>query len=353
MLHSLPPHPHPQPASCTPTSSQTTCWSAWTPTLTVRAGLSAWRQLEGQLRRAVLSAAGCSWQSAAQQPWQAQRDTGPHLPTAPCPASSGCAGNENACPALGLQLIDFGRGVDLELLPPGAMLQVGTLRGWQVHRRTPSLSPALRHTQCRCLDTPMQSWSHGVPGCPWTPPPPPPQGDSSTDAFRCVEMREGRPWLWQADAYGAAATLHALLYGQYMEVERVRDSTSGERGRVDWTAAWPCEELQANAGRMAQDSDHTIRPSLLQARCRCGCASPSSGTGRASCGAPSSTACSTTQVRGAGAVVTRQGGEVGSCVEPLSLLFQFRLLCTSVPPCRAHLPHPCCPCRPLHAACCG
>lgn len=42
-------------------------------------------------------------------------------------------------------------------------------------------------------------------------------------------MREGRPWLWQADAYGAAATLHTLLFGQYMEVERVRDSSTGER----------------------------------------------------------------------------------------------------------------------------
>ena len=53
------------------------------------------------------------------------------------------------------------------------------------------------------------------------------QGDSGTDSFRCVEMREGAPWVWQADTYGAAACAHVLLYGRYMEVERVRDSATG------------------------------------------------------------------------------------------------------------------------------
>jgi hypothetical protein len=40
-----------------------------------------------------------------------------------------CAGDEENAggPALGLQLIDFGRSLDLELLPPGTLLQVG---GW-------------------------------------------------------------------------------------------------------------------------------------------------------------------------------------------------------------------------------
>lgn len=41
------------------------------------------------------------------------------------PPSPPAGDDENACPALGLQLVDFGRGVDLELLPPGALLQVG------------------------------------------------------------------------------------------------------------------------------------------------------------------------------------------------------------------------------------
>ena len=85
-------------------------------------------------------------------------------------------------PHLGLQLIDFGRAVDLELLPPGCQLR----------------------------------------------------GDSGTDAFRCVEMREGGAWLWQADAHGVAATVHTLLYGRYMEVERVRDNATGAGRRRGW-----------------------------------------------------------------------------------------------------------------------
>lgn len=86
------------------------------------------------------------------------------------------SGDENAVPGVGLQLIDFGRSVDLELLPPGTQL------------------------------------------C----------SDSDTDSFRCVEMRERRPWLWQADAYGVAAVVHCLLFGDYMEVERVAHADSGE-----------------------------------------------------------------------------------------------------------------------------
>jgi checkpoint serine/threonine-protein kinase len=78
-------------------------------------------------------------------------------------------GDENAAPTLGLQLIDFGRSIDLELLPPGTLMV----------------------------------------------------GDSDTDAFRCVEMRERRPWLHQADSYGVACVLHCLLFGSYLEVERV------------------------------------------------------------------------------------------------------------------------------------
>lgn len=50
------------------------------------------------------------------------------------------------------------------------------------------------------------------------------QADSQTDAFRCREMAEGRPWRFQADAYALAGTLHCLLFGEYMIVERALDS---------------------------------------------------------------------------------------------------------------------------------
>ena len=76
---------------------------------------------------------------------------------------------EQSIPSLTLQLIDFGRGIDLELLPNDVAFI----------------------------------------------------GDSATDSFRSVEMREGKPWMWQADAYGVAAVIHCLLFGEYMDVERV------------------------------------------------------------------------------------------------------------------------------------
>ena len=50
------------------------------------------------------------------------------------------------------------------------------------------------------------------------------QGDSQTDAFRCREMAEGHVWRFQADAYALAGTLHCLLFGEYMAVERAMDS---------------------------------------------------------------------------------------------------------------------------------
>ena len=77
---------------------------------------------------------------------------------------------------LSLSLIDIGRGVDLQLLTENALLF----------------------------------------------------GDSETDSFRCVEMRENRPWLWQADTYALACVIHCIIFGKYMEVERVIDQQTGE-----------------------------------------------------------------------------------------------------------------------------
>lgn len=91
-------------------------------------------------------------------------------------ADTSSSTDENECPvSIGLQMIDFGRSIDVELLPPGAMLT----------------------------------------------------GDGGTDAFRCVEMREGKPYLWQADTYAIAGVLHCLLFGEYMDVERIVETATG------------------------------------------------------------------------------------------------------------------------------
>jgi len=66
----------------------------------------------------------------------------------------------------GLTIIDFGRAVDLTSYPPGAEFL----------------------------------------------------GDSGTESFRCTEMQNGKPWLFQPDTFGALGCVHAMLWGTYMEV---------------------------------------------------------------------------------------------------------------------------------------
>lgn len=100
------------------------------------------------------------------------------------------------------------------------------------------------------------------------------QGDSGTDAFRCVEMREGAPWLWQADAYGVAACAHSLLHGRYLDVERVRDSGTGVRegrqGGLVSGGGWCRGVHGAHSARVP----HYSPPSCLWALRSVPCASP-------------------------------------------------------------------------------
>ncbi|KAI9512103.1 hypothetical protein F5148DRAFT_1373397 [Russula earlei] len=43
----------------------------------------------------------------------------------------------------------------------------------------------------------------------------------ATDARDCVEMREGRPWTYQADYFGLAGIVFCMLYGKYIEASSV------------------------------------------------------------------------------------------------------------------------------------
>ncbi|XP_073828095.1 bub1-related kinase [Musca autumnalis] len=40
------------------------------------------------------------------------------------------------------------------------------------------------------------------------------------NSFKCIEMREQRPWTYQLDLFGLAGVLHVLLFGKYMDVEK-------------------------------------------------------------------------------------------------------------------------------------
>ena len=69
-----------------------------------------------------------------------------------------------------LQLIDFGRSIDLKLLPAGATFNKVV----------------------------------------------------KTDGIMCTEMKEGRPWRHHIDYYGLAAISYCLLFGSYLDTVKVR-----------------------------------------------------------------------------------------------------------------------------------
>jgi checkpoint serine/threonine-protein kinase len=45
--------------------------------------------------------------------------------------------------------------------------------------------------------------------------------DWPVDAKDCLEMRENRPWTYQADYYGLAGIVYCLLFGKYIEASSV------------------------------------------------------------------------------------------------------------------------------------
>eukprot|EP00873_Tetraselmis_striata_P003418 jgi/Tetstr1/423682/TSEL_014316.t1 len=96
----------------------------------------------------------------------------------------------------GLQLIDYGRAVDLQLLPAGVVF----------------------HADCG-------------PGC-----------------FRCIEMQEGRPWTYQVDCYGIASVVHFMLFGEYIQVQRLTEPVSGQRSyrlKAAFKRYWDCDLWEA------------------------------------------------------------------------------------------------------------
>lgn len=54
-------------------------------------------------------------------------------------------------------------------------------------------------------------------------------GDCRTSGFRCIEMQEKKPWTFQVDAYGLCVIVHMMLHNSYMEIEK---STSPDGGYI-------------------------------------------------------------------------------------------------------------------------
>ncbi|SCU79131.1 LAMI_0A07470g1_1 [Lachancea mirantina] len=45
-----------------------------------------------------------------------------------------------------------------------------------------------------------------------------------TDQQDCPEMREGRPWTYEADYYGLAGIIHVMLFGKFIETKRISEN---------------------------------------------------------------------------------------------------------------------------------
>lgn len=41
-----------------------------------------------------------------------------------------------------------------------------------------------------------------------------------TDGFTCIEMQEGRSWSYETDLFCIAGTVHVMLFGEYMQIQK-------------------------------------------------------------------------------------------------------------------------------------
>ena len=55
--------------------------------------------------------------------------------------------------------------------------------------------------------------------------------DWAVDAKDCFEMRERKPWTYQADYFGLAGIVYCLLFGKYIEVSSITTSIDGANKR--------------------------------------------------------------------------------------------------------------------------
>jgi checkpoint serine/threonine-protein kinase len=55
----------------------------------------------------------------------------------------------------------------------------------------------------------------------------------ATDARGCIEMRDGRPWTYQADYFGLAGIVYCMLYGKYIEASSIMPVTQQQPQQVN------------------------------------------------------------------------------------------------------------------------
>ncbi|KPV73066.1 uncharacterized protein RHOBADRAFT_55300 [Rhodotorula graminis WP1] len=64
--------------------------------------------------------------------------------------------------------------------------------------------------------------------------------DQDPHELDCAEMREGRPWTFEPDYYGAASIAVNLLFGRTIETKRVPVDDAQPEGPLKWTLAHSC-----------------------------------------------------------------------------------------------------------------
>ena len=87
-------------------------------------------------------------------------------------------------------------------------------------------------------------------------------GDAGAEAFRCIEMMQGKPWTYQADCYAIASTIHCLLYGSYMEVELAPGTTNAYRQRQPLRRYWKTELWEVVFDRLLNQPTESTPPPL-------------------------------------------------------------------------------------------
>jgi len=93
-------------------------------------------------------------------------------------------------------------------------------------------------------------------------------GDCGTSGFRCIEMQEHRNWTYQVDTYGLCVVVHMMLHGTGMSVEKVPRIGGGSeyRPKLPFKRYWNVDLWQKRFSTLlnppSNDSDVAALQSL-------------------------------------------------------------------------------------------
>ncbi|KAK4745362.1 hypothetical protein SAY87_011674 [Trapa incisa] len=90
-------------------------------------------------------------------------------------------------------------------------------------------------------------------------------GDCRTSGFRCVEMQENRPWIYQVDMYGLCVIVHMMLHGSYMEIVK-KNSPDGcfYQPKSSFKRYWKIDLWENLFSKMLNTGHANYHPNLLK-----------------------------------------------------------------------------------------